>query len=333
MKLSIVTTLYRSEPYLREFHRRVSAAAREQCGADYEIVLVNDGSPDRSLDLALELQAGDAHTQVVELSRNFGHHAAIVAGLSHTRGERVFLIDCDLEEQPEWLLTFSRRMDESAADVVFAVQQERVASAMANLSARLFWSVFNAMSSVRMPRNPMTCRLMQRRYVDALLEVGDRVLFLEGVFAWTGFRQVSIPLRKVPRSPAHGSSYSLSRKLATAVDSFASFTTAPLSLIFVAGCLVWLGSVAYALYLGVRKLLYPELVLSGFTSVMLSIWFLGGTIILVLGVLGLYLGKLFQEVRRRPLYVVRRVHAAESEAAGSAVGGRRRVTESEEGLQ
>src|SRR5690606_40749891 len=119
MKLSVITTLYRSERYLEEFYRRVCATAESLVGDDFEIILVDDGSPDESLSLARNLQVRDPRVQVIELSRNFGHHAAIVAGLSQTRGDRVFLMDCDLEEQPEWLPEFSEKMDSSAADVVF----------------------------------------------------------------------------------------------------------------------------------------------------------------------------------------------------------------------
>ena len=308
MKLSIVTTLYQSALYIEEFCRRASEACRQQVGDDYEIVLVNDGSPDDSLQLALGLQFGDRHIQVVDLSRNFGHHAAIVAGLANSRGQHVFLIDCDLEEQPEWLNLFFSKMDESGADVVFGAQQKRVASRLSNLLGELFWSALNVMSSVRIPHNPMTCRLMSRRYVVSLLNVGDRVLYLAGVFAWTGFSQASLPLRKMPRPIEHKSTYNLSRKLIQVVDSFASFSVAPLSLIFFIGLVIWLGSVLFALYLLVEKILHPEIVLSGFTSIMLSIWFLGGTTILVLGVLGLYVAKIFQEVKRRPLYIVRNVY-------------------------
>jgi len=307
MKLSIVSTLYRSTAYLEEFYRRISSAA-SQITDDYEIVLVNDGSPDDSLSLALMLQATDQHIQIVDLSRNFGHHAAIVAGLTNSRGQFVFLIDCDLEEQPEWLSLFFNKMGETSADVVFGIQEERVASRLSNFLGGLFWSALNIMSNVRIPRNPMTCRLMNRSYVDSLLDVGDHVLYLAGVFAWTGFSQLPLPLKKIPRPASHKSTYNLSRKLMQVADSFASFSVAPLSLIFITGLVIWLGSLFYALVLLVEKIIYPEVVLSGFTSIMLSIWFLGGTTILVLGVIGIYVAKIFQEVKRRPLYIARNVY-------------------------
>jgi len=134
MKLSIVTTLYRSVPFMTEFHRRVSVAARALIGEDFEIIFVNDGSPDDSLQVALGLQADDPHVQVVDLSRNFGHHAAIVAGLAHSRGERVLLMDCDLEEQPEWLALFAYKMDECGADVVLSLSE--ILCVRHNMSAR-----------------------------------------------------------------------------------------------------------------------------------------------------------------------------------------------------
>ncbi|HEY8607334.1 MAG TPA: glycosyltransferase family 2 protein [Noviherbaspirillum sp.] len=309
MKLSVVATLYFSSSFLSDFCRRISAAAQDVVGDAYEIILVNDGSPDDSLQRALELQRMDKHIEIVDLSRNFGHHAAIIAGLSHARGERVFLIDSDLEEQPEWLSLFYQTMEEKNVDVVFGKQQERIASPLSNLYGRTFWSTLNLMSSVRIPHSPMTCRLMTRRYVEALLTVGDRVLFLAGTFAWAGYSQTAIPLTKTPRVGAQKSNYNVRRKIMQVADSISSFSVAPLTLIFFSGLTIWVGSLLYGLFLLVAKLLHPEMVVSGFTSVMLSLWFLGGTVILFLGVLGLYVGKVFQEVKRRPLYIVRQTYS------------------------
>jgi len=307
MKLSIVSTMYRSSPYLTEFSRRIAHAA-EQITNDYELIFVNDGSPDDSLALALQLQAENPKIQIVDLSRNFGHHAAIVAGIEHAKGDYVFLIDCDLEEQPEWLLLFKQQMEQSDTDVVFGVQQMRVASKTSNFLGSLFWKSLNVMSNVKIPHNPMTCRLMKRDYVDALLSVGDRVLYLAGVFAWTGFKQQPLYLVKTPRPSQHESTYNLSRRLLQTVDSFSSFSVAPLSLIFMMGSFIWLASIFYGIYLLVQKILKPEMIVSGFTSMMLSIWFLSGFIIIALGIIGLYIAKIFQEVKRRPLFITKKIY-------------------------
>ncbi len=307
MKLSIVTTLFRSEAFLGEFCRRITAGAQALAGDDYEIVMVDDGSPDKSLAAALTLQQADPHIRVVELARNFGHHQAIFAGLKHARGELVFLMDCDLEEQPEWLALFAAKMTESGADVVFGVQAERAGSGPSKHLGALFWHAINWHSSVRIPTNPMTCRLMKRNYVDALLSVEDHVLFLAGTLAWTGFVQQPLPLIKVPRPRRH-SSYNLPRKLLQVVDSFSSFSIAPLIWIFLFGVLVWVGSLVYGGYVIFERIINPEDIQTGFATLAASIWFLGGSIILVLGVIGLYVSKLFQEVKRRPLYIVRKFH-------------------------
>lgn len=305
MKLSIITTLYNSGPFIHEFYHRARVAARQLVGDNYELIMVNDGSPDESLSLALEIQTHDSRVKIVDLSRNFGHHAAIIAGLSHCNGESVFLIDCDLEEQPEWISLFSDKLEETGHDVVYGIQETRVSSARSNFLGDFFWSALNVMSNVNIPHSPMTCRIMTRRYVDALLGVEDRVLYLAGVFAWAGFQQTPIPLKKNPRPAEYKSSYSLSRKLVQVVDSFTSFSIAPLSLIFFIGLTIWLGSLCFALALLIEKIVNPSSILSGFTTIMLSLWFIGGTIILILGVLGLYISKIFQEVKRRPLYIVR----------------------------
>jgi len=307
MKLSIVSTMYRSAPFLKAFYDRMTAAAAEYAES-FELILVNDGSPDDSLNAALALQKVDPRVQVVDLSRNFGHHAAIVAGLTHARGEEVFLIDCDLEEQPEWLSLFGAERRTRNVDVVFGVQQTRVGKRASNFAGSLFWRALNFMSTVRIPNDPMTCRLMSREYVNALLEVGDRVLYLAGVFAWTGFAQSALPLVKTPRPSAHRSTYSLSRKLLQVADSFSSFSVAPLTLIFLLGLAIWTGSIVYGMALLIQRLMFPQAILSGFTSLMLSIWFLSGIIILTLGIIGMYVAKIFQEVKRRPLYIERRVY-------------------------
>lgn len=307
MKLSIVSTMYKSAAYIEEFHRRMTQSATKLFQHDYEIVFVDDGSPDDSLQKALNLQNQDPRVRIVELARNFGHHPAIVAGLEAARGEFVFLMDCDLEEQPEWLEIFVVAMQESDADVVFGVQRQRAGSGLSKAMGEVFWRAINWYSSVRIPTNPMTCRLMKRAYVDALLSVGDRVLFLAGTFAWAGFVQKPLVLSKVPRLSRY-SSYKLPRKLLQVSDSFTSFSVAPLILIFVFGLAVWVSSILYGVYVLSMRLLHPEDIQTGFTSLAASIWFLGGSIILILGVLGLYISKLFQEVKRRPLYIVKKRH-------------------------
>jgi putative glycosyltransferase len=163
VKLSIVATLYQSAPYVAEFHQRASAAARKLVGDDYEIVLVNDGSPDNSLDLAVQFAETDSHVVVVDLSRNFGHHKAMMTGLAYAKGERIFLIDSDLEEEPEWLLRFESQMNDEASDVVFGIQSKRKGTYFEQVTGGLFYQIFRFLTGIAQPDNIVTARLMSRR--------------------------------------------------------------------------------------------------------------------------------------------------------------------------
>lgn len=303
-RLSIVSTLYRSSIYIEEFHRRITAAA-EALGEPFELVFVNDGSPDDSLSRALAIAETDPRVVVVDLSRNFGHHMAYMAGLAHVSGERVFLIDVDLEEQPEWLARFAREQTATGADVVFGFQAERKGKLARRWSGALFYRFFNLLSEVTIPINPCTVRLLTRRYAAALLQLRDRNLFLAGNYAWLGFRQIGIPVEKIIRRP--GSSYSLWRRFQLLVTAITSFTSEPLRWIFAAGLAISAISGLMGATLLVKKLLDPSRILSGWTSVMLSVWFLGGTLILICGILGIYIGMIFTETKHRPPYIVREV--------------------------
>lgn len=306
MKLSVVATMYRSEQFIEEFCARISAAA-DKITSDYEIILVNDGSPDNSVLKALELCNQDPNVVVVDLSRNFGHHFAIVAGFEHASGDYIYLTDMDLQEQPEWLAQFWEALHQDENDVVFGVQKERTGNPVDNFLGRSFWKFLNASSSVPIPVNQMTCRLMTRRYLDSLLEVRDRVIYLGALFPWAGYKQSQIELVKASRPTGSRSSYRLIGRVRHAIDSITSFTSTPLAFLFLFGLLIWLGSIFFGFYLVVLKIMAPDAVLSGFTSLMFSIWFLGGLMILGIGMVGQYVANVFREVKDRPRYIVRSV--------------------------
>ena len=247
----------------------------------------------------------DPRAVLVELSRNFGHHQAAMAGLRQARGRRVFIIDVDLEEKPEWLEEFAATFARSGADVVYGQNQIRKGTIVRRLFGGVFWKLFNALSETKIPENPCTVRLMSRRYVDALLELPDRNLFLAGSYAWLGYRQVAVPVEKGLRRGA--STYTASRLVALFIEALTSFTSYPLRLIFVSG--VSLAALALVAGLGLLswRLLDPGAISLGWPSLMLSIWFLGGVTIAFIGVIGIYLSKIFNEAKGRPLFVVREV--------------------------
>lgn len=307
MKLSIVATLYRSAAHLQEFHRRASAAARQLVGEDYEIVFVNDGSPDDSLDRAVRIAAQDPNVVVVDLSRNFGHHKAMMTGLAHARGEQVFLIDSDLEEEPEYLLAFARQMAQEGCDVVYGVQEQRKGGWFERFSGNVFWRLIRLLSGLPLPANVVTARLMTRPYVDALLRHDEREVFMAGLWFITGYQQHPHTVRKLATS---ASTYTVRRKLALLVDSITSFSNLPLVGIFYVGVAILLLACCYITYLVINRVFFYVPV-AGWTSVMASVWLLGGLIVSFMGVIGIYLSKVFSEAKRRPYTIVKRIYGRE----------------------
>ncbi len=304
MKLSIVATLYHSSKYIEEFCRRVSAAAQQFVGDDYEIILVNDGSPDNSLEIAVGLVKTNAHLVIVDLSRNFGHYKAIMTGLAQTCGERVFLIDVDLEEEPEWLLSFSAQMEQEHCDVVYGVQKKRKGGLFERLSGQWFYRFFNVLTGIALPENTVVARLMTRRYVAALLRHEEREVFIDGLWHITGFAQRPQIIRKHSKGET---TYTFRRKMNILIDAVTSFSNAPLIAIFYIGLIIFLFAGAYNVYLIINRYFF-EAPPSGWSSVIASVWLLGGLVILFVGVVGIYLSKIFSEVKQRPYTIVRKVY-------------------------
>ncbi|MCS5706438.1 glycosyltransferase family 2 protein [Synechococcus sp. FGCU-3] len=304
MKLSIVATLYKSAPYVNEFYARSSAVAKQLAGDDFEIILVNDGSPDDSLDIARSLSDYDPHVVVVDLSRNFGHHKAMMTGLAHTKGELTFLIDSDLEEEPEWLMNFEIQLKKQKCDVVYGVQKRRKGNWYERWSGKIFYSFFKAFTGLPLPENLVTARLMTRRYVDALLLHREREILIAGLWYLTGFEQHPYLVSKHSTSET---TYTLGKKLSIVVKSVTSFSSLPLVIIFYVGCCVSLMAAGYMIYIVASWFVFAR-PLVGWASIIASIWLLGGTTILFLGVIGIYLSKIFSETKQRPYTIVRQVY-------------------------
>ncbi len=318
MDLSIVTPLYRSAPHLEEFCRRASATA-EHLGLGHEIILVDDGSPDESAATALAIRGQDRRVKLVVLSRNFGQHKAMMTGLRHAKGRLVFLLDSDLEEPPELLGRFLAEMDAKGADVVFGVQERRKGGWFERLSGDVFYRVFRWLSDCPVPANLITARLMTRPYVRALLRHRDREVFLAGLWAITGFRQVPVFVAKASKG---SSSYNVARKTAMVVNAITSFSQRPLLAIFQLGCLILVISGSAGLNLLVRRIFFQEY-LAGWPSLIISIWFLGGLTIFSLGIMAIYLAKVFSETKRRPYTIVMARHGFDQEGPDHARRRRR----------
>ncbi|MGV2963555.1 glycosyltransferase family 2 protein [Paenibacillus sp. AGC30] len=310
MNISIVTTMYRSAAYIPEFYARIKENITK-LGLSHEIIMVNDGSPDNSLDVAIKIQQQDPCVKVIDLSKNFGHHKAILSGLSYARGDLIFLLDCDLEEEPENLELFYNEWlrGNGEYDVIYGVQREREGTFYRKIAGDLFYKFFNSISDEKIPKNPCTIRIMTKRYVSSLLEFKDQNVFLAAMFEKVGYRQKSYAIKKTYKG---SSSYNLIRKLTLMMDGVTSFSSRPLLLIMASGSLIAFFSFVYAIFLVFRKVFFQS-VIGGWTSVMVSIWLMSGLIIFSVGVVGVYVSKIFNETKDRPVSVVRKVYEQGSE--------------------
>ena len=304
MKLSVVATLYQSAAYVDELHRRIGDAVRGIAVDDFEIVLVNDGSPDASLEHAVALAATDPRVVVVDLSRNFGHHKAMMTGLAYALGDRVFLIDSDLEEDPGWLVPFTAQLERTGCDVVYGVQQRRKGGWFERWSGGLYYRLIPMLSGIDLPRDMVTARLMTRRYVDALLGHQEREIDIGGLWAITGFEQQPHVVAKLNTS---ATTYTLLHRGAVLINAITSFSNLPLLGIFYVGIAIFCIAASYTALVLVQWAFLARPV-DGWTSLIVSIWLLGAMIISFLGVIGIYLAKMFSEVKRRPYTIVRQVH-------------------------
>lgn len=328
MKLSIITTLYRSAAYVEEFCRRASEAARPITD-DYEIVMVDDGSPDNSLDIACALARSDDHVRVVELSRNFGHHKALMAGLQHASGGLCFLIDSDLEEDPALLGRFFEEMTSRDCDVVFGFEESRTSNTLKRKGGEAAWHLINWLLSIDVPRNHCTVRLMRREYVDALLLHRESSTVIGGLWVITGFRQIGLAISKFHRND---STYSFLMRFASLLNAITSFSVVPLHLMIAFGLIMSLLSFAFGIFVVIDKLLHSTA--AGWASLIASIWFIGGILIFCLGVIGIYISKIFVETKNRPYIIVRRLHGWPTQPAsapkGDVAGNSRMIADSVE---
>jgi len=304
--ISVVSMIYRSGSSIEEFvEQTVTALAEIDC-SNYEIILVNDGSPDNSRQLILDLKRRYNEIILIDLSRNFGHHYAASAGLAFSSGELVFMLDCDLEVSPSVLTQFYQEFESNEYSVVYGYQERRSGGFFRRLSGDCFWWLLNTLSDTTVPKNLVTARLMSRQYVDALREMGDRNLFLAGMMYWVGFSQKGIPVVRNPRSTK--SSYSFRKRANLLIEAVASFSTVPLDIIFSCGIGITIVTFLATAFLILYKLMYPQVIYPGWSSVIVVLCFSIGILTSFLGVVGIYLGKIYNQVRDRPLYIVENIY-------------------------
>jgi putative glycosyltransferase len=312
-RLSIVTSLYKSREHIEEFHCQASRAAA-RLGLPYEIVLVNDGSPDDSLEVALAVRRSDSRVKVIDLSRNFGHHRALMTGLAHATGELVYVTDVDMDPSIDFIDRCHERISRGDCDVVYGYLEKRPGRWHQRVIGNAFWGFFNLMCETKLQPNLVVARLMTQRYVQSLLEHGERNVFIAGLWALTGYEQVGLPIAK---AGTKSTSYSFWKRASQAVDSITSFSSRPLLLSAFIGGMVCAATFLAMTYLVVRWVLFGNTI-EGWTSLMLAVSLLGGANLIFLGLVGLYVSKIFVEVKRRPYTIIREMHGGAPSAVAEA---------------
>jgi glycosyltransferase involved in cell wall biosynthesis len=309
-RLSVVSPVYRAQACLDELHRRLTATL-EAMDVDYEIVFVNDGSPDRSGEVLAAIAARDARVVVLNLSRNFGQHPAILAGLEQARGELIVVMDCDLQEAPEDIPRLYAKAAEGY-DIVFATRRASERSSFKRLTSRAWFSIINLLSDFPVVPNSGTFSLITRQVVDELLRMPNRHSHYQHLVRWMGFRQASIEIHHGGRFDGGRSSYSLRALVRHAFTGVIAHSTRLLTFSIYAGfAFVALSFLQFGHVLYLK--LFRSVGVAGWTSLMAAIWLIGGAILSSLGIIGLYLARVVDEVKHRPTYIVRERLGARSD--------------------
>ena len=309
---SVVAPIYNEEETLPHFYKRV-IAVMEQLNETFEIVLVNDGSRDNSYQIMRSLHEQDPRVRVIDFSRNFGHQVAISAGLDYAKGQAVVIIDSDLQDPPEVIPQMIERWKQGA-EVVYAQRSKRVGETKFKLlTASLFYRLIGRITSINIPRNTGDFRLMDRRVVDALISMREHHRFMRGLSAWVGFRQEALLYERHERF-AGETKYPLRKMIRFSLDAITSFSHLPLQLATTLGCVLAIISLLGIVIAAFLRIFTHAIV--GQASTLIMVLFMGGIQLIFLGVIGEYLGRIYDEVRARPLYIVHHLHGLEKKNTG-----------------
>ena len=307
-KFTIVIPVYNEEENIPELYRRLTAVMETLSRNEgypfdsYEILMVDDGSKDRSWHLIKELHGKDQRVKGMSFSRNFGHHIAITAGLDHANGDSVILMDGDLQDPPEEIPKLYEKFKEGY-DLVYGIRRERKDPPLKKVTSFLFWWMVRRFSGVDMPRGQTMLRILSKRVVAVLRDMREYARFVHGMMAWTGFSVATLEIEHHERKRGK-SKYDIPRLFKLAFHAVTSFSTVPLRLAIYTGLISSFISLLVGLYFIYKKIVYNIPVL-GYASIIVSIFFVGGIQLLMLGIFGEYLGRTYQEVQRRPLYILK----------------------------
>lgn len=299
--ISIVVPVYNEEDNLCPLYDRLSETLKA-LGLSYEIIMVDDGSSDRSAEIISNLNKNDNRVKLLGFSRNFGHMVALSAGLDHASGKAVITLDADLQHPPELIPKLVKKW-KSGAEVVNTLRKEtKGIGIFKNISARIFYWLMNRIAKIDLPANAADYRLIDKKVVEALKGMKERSRFLRGMIRWVGFKQEFVEYEADPRF-AGKTKYSITKMISFALDGITSFSSFPLRLSTYLGLMVAFFSFLYILY-AVYIRLFTNRAIEGWASVLVTVLFIGGVQLIFLGVIGEYLGRVYEETKQRPLYII-----------------------------
>ena len=301
--ISVVVPIYFEEENIFPLYERLIGVVSKEMNLDYEIIFVNDGSKDDSVQNIKQLIEQDQNIRLLNFSRNFGHQVAVTAGLEHTEGEVVVIIDADLQDPPELIRDMYEKYKQGY-DVVYAKRKSRAGeSFFKKKTAKLFYRVLDFMSDVDIPLDTGDYRLMSRRVVEQLNNMPEKNRFIRGLVTWVGYQQTYVEYNRDERH-AGETGYSLSKMIKFSLDGITSFSTFPLKIATIFG--VGISGISFIYILRIIYLkLFTEKTIQGWSSIMVSNLFLGGIILLTLGILGEYIGRIYTELKSRPQYIIK----------------------------
>ena len=302
-KISVVIPMYYEEKVADECYRRVKECLEKIENYEYEIIFINDGSKDKTLEILEKIASQDLKVKILSFSRNFGHQAAVTAGLQYVTGDAIVIIDADLQDPPE-LIPEMIKLWEDGNEVIYGKRKSRKGeSAFKLLSAKMFYNTLNALSDVEIPKDTGDFRLVDRKVVDTINSLPEHNKFLRGLFSWVGYKQIAFEYERKERY-AGQTKYPLRKMLKLAADGIISFSTKPLKILGSIGIISIIVSILLLIYAILSYVLKLNQISAGWTSIMVAITFFAGVQLTSIWIMSEYIGRIYDETKQRPQYII-----------------------------